>query len=185
MTADLWLPPARETNLISWHGLARVEKYDAADDVTPIWHEPDGDLRLNPVWRRRATPYEVVEGENLVLTAGATLVLNRLHGISATAADATNGRIAVGDGSTAVSAGQTDLQGSNKYRQVFDSTPVVSGNQSQVVATVAAGNATFTWNEAGIANSASGATLVNRFLQSFGAKGAGTQWIITITLTLS
>jgi hypothetical protein len=84
------------------------------------------------VWRRRATPYEVVEAENLLLTAGATLVLNRLHGLSATAVDATNGRICVGDGGTAVSAGQTDLQGTNKYRQVVDSAPTVSGNQSAV-----------------------------------------------------
>ena len=185
MSADIWLPPAQNRDLISWHGHAKVEKFDGDDDVTPIWHGPDGDLRLNPVWRRRATPYEVVEAENLMLTAGATLTLNRLAGITSTAIDATNGRIAVGDGVTAVTAGQTDLQGTNKYRQVFDSVPSVSGNQLQAVATVAAGSATFTWNEAGLANSASGATLVNRFLQSFGAKGAGVQWIITITLTLS
>jgi hypothetical protein len=182
MTGGLVVP---ENNLISWHGLARVEKYDATDDVTPIYHGAEGDLRLNPVWGRRATPYEVIEAENLMLTAGATLVLNRLAGISSTAIDATNGRIAVGDGVTAVSAGQTDLQGTNKYRQVFDAVPTVSGNQLQAVATVIAGNATFTWNEAGLANAASGATLVNRFLQSFGAKGAGTQWILTITVTLS
>lgn len=185
MTAGLWVPPARNVEKATLHGYARVEKYDADDDVAPIWHGPDGDLRLNPVWRRRATPYEVVEAENLVLTAGATLILNRLAGISSTAIDATNGRMCVGDGTTAVSAGQTDLQGSNKYRQVFDALPTVSGNQLQAVATVIAGNATFTWNEAGLANSASGATLVDRFLQSFGAKGAGTQWIITVTLTLS
>jgi hypothetical protein len=182
MTGGLVVP---EKQLISWHGHLRVEKFYEDDDVTPIWHGDDGDLRDAPVWQRRATPYDVVEAENLMLTAGATLVLNRLAGISSTAIDATNGRIAVGDGSTAVSAGQTDLQGTNKYRQVFDAVPTVSGNQLQAVATVAAGNATFTWNEAGLANAASGATLVNRFLQSFGAKGSGVQWILTITVTLS
>jgi hypothetical protein len=183
MAAGLVVP---ENRLISWHGHARVEKFYADDDVTPVWRRP-GRTRPahNPVWLRRATPYDVVEAENLMLTAGATLVLNRLAGISSTAIDATNGRIAVGDGVTAVSAGQTDLQGTNKYRQVFDAVPTVSGNQLQAVATVAAGNATFTWSEAGLANAASGATLVNRFLQSFGAKGAGTQWILTITVTLS
>jgi hypothetical protein len=163
MAAGLVVP---ENRLISWHGHARVEKFYADDDVTPVYVDPDGrDLRSHPAWRRRATPYEApIEAENLMLTAGATLVLNRLAGISSTAIDATNGRIAVGDGVTAVSAGQTDLQGTNKYRQVFDAVPTVSGNQLQAVATVAAGNATFTWNEAGLANAASGATLVNRFL---------------------
>jgi hypothetical protein len=183
MTSSLVVP---DSKLISWHGHARVEKFYVDDDIAPVYVDPDGrDLRDSPAWQRRATPYDVVEGENLILTAGATLVLNRLAGISATAIDATNGRIAVGDGVTAVSAGQTDLQGTNKYRQVFDAVPTVSGNQLQAVATVAAGNATFTWNEAGLANSSSGATLVNRFLQSFGAKGAGVQWIVTITVTIS
>ena len=183
MTAGLVVPDKR---LISWHGHARVEKFYEDDDVTPIWVDPAGrDIRDAPVWQRKATPYDVVEAENLLLTAGATLVLNRLAGISATAIDATNGRIAVGDGATSVSAGQTDLQGSNKYRQVFDAVPTVSGNQLQAVATVAAGSATFTWNEAGMANASSGATLINRFLQSFGAKGAGTQWILTLTVTLT
>ena len=183
MTGGLYLP---DKSTLSWHGHARVEKFYEDDDVTPIWVDPTGrDLRNGPVWQRRATPYEVVEAENLLLTAGATLVLNRFHGISATAVDATNGRICVGDGGTAVSAGQTDLQGTNKYRQVVDSVPTVSGNQSQSVATIAPGSATFTWNEAGLANSASGAILANRFLQSFGAKGAGVQWIMTITVTLT
>jgi hypothetical protein len=184
MTGGLYVP---NKDRLSWHGHARLEKFYADDDVAPVYVDPDGrDLRDNPAWQRRATPYDVAEAENLLLTAGATLVLNRLAGISATALDATNGRIAVGNGNTAVSAGQTDLQGASKYRQVVDSVPVVTGNQLQAVATVIAGTATFTWEEAGLANAASGATLVNRFLTpTFGAKGAGTQWILTLTITLT
>ena len=180
MTGGLVVP-------VTWHGHVRVEKFWEDDDVTPVWADPDGrDLRNHPAWVRRATPYEVVEAENLLLTAGATYVLNRLVSDSGTKIDGTTGRIAVGDGSTATSAGQTDLQGTNKYRQVFDATPTVSGNQLQAVATVIAGNGTFTWQEMGIANSSSGATLINRFLTpTFGAKGAGTQWIVTATITLT
>lgn len=152
---------------MTWRGHAKVEKFWADDDLT------------------RATPYEVIEAENLLLTAGATLVLNRLAGISATALDATNGRICVGDGVTAVSAGQTDLQGTNKYRQVVDAVPTVSGNTLQAVATVTTANANFHWQEAGLANAASGATLVNRFLQDFGVKTSSLQWILTISVTLS
>ena len=179
MTSGLVVP---DKSRVSWHGHARVEKFWEDDDVAPIWVDPTGrDLRDAPVWQRRAAPYEVVEAENLILTAGATVVLNRLAGITATAIS----HIAVGNGTTAVSAGQTDLQGASKYRQAFDATPTVSGAQLQAVATVIAGNATFTWEEAGLANASSGATLINRFLQSFGAKGAGTQWIVTLTVTLS
>jgi hypothetical protein len=184
MTSGLVVP---DNGLVSWHGHARVEKFYEDDDVTPIYVDPDGhDLRSHPVWQRRATPYEVVEAENLLLTAGATYFLNRLISDSGTKLDGTTGRIAVGNGNTAVSAGQTDLQGASKYRQVFDAIPTVSTNQLQAVATVAAGSATFTWEEMGVANAASGATLVNRFLTpTFGAKGAGTQWIVTTTITLT
>lgn len=150
-----------------WRGHARVEKYWADDDL------------------RRATPYEVIEADNLLLTAGATLVLNRLAGISATAIDATNGRMCVGDGATAVSAGQTDLQGSNKLRKVFDAVPTVSSNQLQAVCTFLTSEANFHWQEAGLANAASGATLVNRFLQDFGTKTSSLQWILTVTATVS
>jgi hypothetical protein len=167
LTADLWLPPARDIEQLGWHGHAKVEKFYADDDLT------------------RATPYEVVEAENLLLTAGATLVLNRLAGIAATAIDATNGRMCVGDGVTAVSAGQTDLQGTNKFRKLFDAVPTVSGNQLQAVTTFLTSEANFAWTEAGLANSSSGATLVNRFLQSFGTKTSSLQWILTITITLS
>ena len=158
---------ARPCTAAPWRGHARLEKFWADDDLT------------------RATPYEVVEAENLLLTAGATLVLNRLAGISATAIDATNGRMCVGDGTAAVSAGQTDLQGTNKFRKVFDAVPTVSGNQIQCVTTYLTSEANFAWNEAGLANSASGATLVNRFLQSFGTKTSSLQWILTITVTIS
>lgn len=184
MTSGLAVP---EKSLISWHGHARVDKFYADDDLDLVYVDPDGrDLRVAPVWQRRATPYDVVEAENLLLTAGATLVLNRLAGITATAIDATNGRIAVGDSTTAVSAGQTDLQAAtNKYRQVFDAVPTVSGNQLQAVATVGTANANFAWQEAGLANSASGATLVNRFLQNFGTKTSSLQWVLTVTITLN
>lgn len=180
MTRSLWTPapyPARDG--IRWYGRATVTKYYEDDDLTPI-------TNAGPYGARRATPYEVIEGDNLLLTAGATLVLQRLAGITATAIDATNGRMCVGDSATAAAVGQTDLQAAtNKVRQVFDAVPTVSAGQLQAVCTFAAGTATFTWNECGLANAASGATLVNRLVQSFGAKGAGVQWILTFTVTIA
>lgn len=156
MTSGLHLP----SQPLTWRGHARLEKFHA-DDLT--------------------TPYEVIEAENLLTTAGATLALNLIFGTTGTKP----GYMAVGDGTAAVTAGQTDLQGTNKYRQAFDSAPVITGNTVQCVTTFAAGVATFTWNEAGLANAGSAGVLFNRFLQSFGAKGAGVQWILTITATLT
>jgi len=177
MTSDLTLP-AVPVHGATWRGIARVDKYLADDDLRPL---VDGDI----YGRRRATPWETVEGENLVLTAGATIVLKRLAGITATAIDATNGYMCVGDSATAASVGQTDLQGSNKYRQVFDAVPTVSTNTLQAVATVGTSNANFHWQEAGLANASSGATLINRFVQDFGTKTSSDQWILTVTVTLT
>lgn len=167
MTAELALPPARNIEVAGWHGRAKVEKFLADDDLT------------------RATPYEVIEADNLLLTAGATIVLKRLAGISATAIDASTGYMCVGDSATAASVGQTDLQGSNKYRQVFDAVPTVSTNTLQAVATVGTSNANFHWQEAGLANASSGATLINRFVQDFGTKTSSDQWILTVVVTIT
>lgn len=162
---------------VTWRGHALLRKYWADDDLTKV----DG----NPYGPTRATPYETVEADNLLLTVGATLVLQRLAEISVNGLSATNGRMCVGDGTAAVSAGQTDLQGTNKLRKTFDAVPVVSTNTLQAVTTFLTTEANFAWQEAGLANSASGATLVNRFLQSFGTKTSSLQWILTVTVTLT
>lgn len=149
-------------------GRFTVAKYWADDDLT------------------RARPYEVLEGDNAVLTTGASALWNRFANLGAvTAFDATNGRLCVGDGTTAVSVSQTDLQGGNKFRKVFDAAPTISGRTFTCVATFVAGEATFTWSECGIANAASGGVLFDRALVSFGAKGAGTQWVLTGTLSIA
>jgi hypothetical protein len=173
---DLWTPP-RES--IRWYARATVAKYWADDDLSPV--TLDG-----PYGARRATPFEVIEGDNLLVTTGATLLMDRLCGVTSTALDATNGRICVGDSAVATTVGMTDLQAAtNKVRQVVDAAPSRAAGTTQWVSTFAAGVATFTWNECGLANAASGANLVNRIQQSFGAKGAGQQFILTISATLA
>ena len=162
-----------------WHGRATVAKYLADDDLAPI-------SPLGIYGPRRARPYDVIEGDNLLLTTGATLVLQRLFGITATPLDATNGRMGVGDSTTPAAAGQTDLQAAtNKYRQVFDAAPTVSGNAAQCVTTFGASVANFAWNEVILANAGSGATVVNRLVQAFGSKTSSLQWILTFTVTLA
>ena len=73
---------------VKWHGRFTVAKFWADDDLT------------------RATPYEVLEGDNLLLTAGASALWNRLAGLGAvTAFDASNGRLCVGNGTAAADGG--------------------------------------------------------------------------------
>jgi len=153
---------------VTWRGRFTVAKYWADDDL------------------RRATPYEVIEAENLLLTAGATAMWNRLAGLGAVNAfDATNGRLCVGSGTAAATIGQTDLQGASKTRKLFDASPTISTNSFSAVTTFTTADANHAWEEAGIANSASGATLLNRVVQTFGVKTSSVQWVLTGTLTLS
>jgi hypothetical protein len=153
---------------VKWHGRFVVAKYWADDDL------------------RRATPYEVLEGDNLLLTAGATALWNRLAGLGAvTAFDGVNGRMCVGSSPTAASVGQTDLLGASKTRKVFDAAPTISTNSFTAVTTFTTADANHAWEEAGIANAASGGVLLNRVTQSFGTKTSSVQWVLTGVLTAS
>lgn len=167
MTSGLLLPPGPR-DAIKWRGLFVVEKFWADDDLT------------------RATPYDVVEGENLLTTAGAQAVFNRLMGTgSVTAFDASNAYLGVGDSSTAAAVGQTDLQGASKTRKVVDALPIISGNTWTLVATFLTSDANHAWNEAGIFNASSSGTMLNRVVQSFGTKTSSSQWVLTGVVTAS
>lgn len=151
---------------VQWRGRFTVAKFWADDDL------------------RRAAPYEVLVGDNLLLTAGATALFNRLAGLGAvTAFDAANGRLCVGNGTTAVSVGQTDLQGATKTRKVFDTAPTVSAGTFTAVTTFTTADANHVWAECGIANAASGGVLLNRVVQAFGTKTSSTQWVLTASLS--
>lgn len=155
---------ARSCGAVVWEGRARVEKFH------------DGET----------APYEVIESEpNLMLTAGAGLMWSLVTGAGGSALNATNAHLCVGNGTTAASAGQTDLQGASKFRKLVSATPSLSTNQAAFVATFTTAEANFAWEEAGVANASSGGTLVNRFLQAFGTKTSAAQWVLTVTLSLA
>jgi hypothetical protein len=128
----------------------------------------------------------VVEGDNLLMTTGGTLIMDRLTAVSANALDAMNARMAVGDSTTPASSSQTDLQAAtNKFRQVVDAAPNRSGATTQWVCTYGLAVANFPWNECGLANAASGANLVNRIVQNMGTKSSSQQLVLTISATLA
>lgn len=151
---------------LPWAGTFRVEKFWADDDPA------------------RAEPWEVVEGPNALLTAGAQAIFQRMGDDTVARFNASNARLCVGNGTAAVAAGQTDLQGASKTRKIVDSAPVISGNTWTLVATFGTGDANHAWEEAGIANHASAGVLLNRVVQNFGTKTSGMTWVLTAVATL-
>lgn len=110
-------------------------------------------------------------------------------------------RIGVGNGTTAASTGQTDLVGASTLRKAMDAAfPKIKGesftdftgatvsvaDRAWVVrSTFGTGEANFAWEEHGIFNSASGATMLDRFLSAEGTKTVNQTREETITVTAS
>lgn len=156
------------TDDLRLRGLFVVRKYWADDDL------------------RRATPYEVVEAENIGLTAGIQ-ALWQLFSAQATpvAFSAANARLCVGNGTTAAAVGQTDLQGATKTRKLVDAAPSISGSSITYVATFGATEGNHAWEEAGLANNATAGVLFDRVVQSFGVKANPAVWVLTGTLSIA
>jgi hypothetical protein len=132
-------------------------------------------------------PYETLEVlENIGLNAGLALMLDLLIGAGGTSFAHANARICVGDGTTAAVATQTDLQGTNKLRKAVDTSyPTRSAQTVTWQATFGSTDANFHWQEWCLANSASGATVLNRKVADMGIKESGETWIATATITAS
>lgn len=165
---DAALGRARDAGLTVLEGRYAVQKY-RGDSTDP------SDL------------YEVLELEpNLFLTVGINTILKLAAGQGGTAYG-TNTRLAVGDNSPAfaAAASDTDLRGTNKFRQVVDSTPVVSTNQITFVATFATGVANFAWAEVGVVNAGTGGEMWSRTVQNLGTKVSAATWILNWTLSIS
>lgn len=104
---------------------------------------------------------------------------------TATAFNNANSHIGVGDGTTAFSAAQTDLVGTNKLRKGMDATyPTTAGNVLTFRASFGTPEANFAWNEWGIFNAATGGTMMTRKVESLGTKTSSQSWQITTTITV-
>lgn len=165
------IAPANAFDSVRWDGYFTVEKYD-------------GDSL-----QRGGSPYETIVSEhNLMLTTGANAYHQRLIGVDGAAITtfaSTNTRLAVGDGTAAVAASQTDLQGTTKTRKIVDAIATISGNQISFVSTFTTADANHAWNEAGIANAGTAGIMLNRVQQSFGTKTSSLQWVLTGTIAFN
>ena len=134
-------------------------------------------------------PYEVKEFEgNIFLNEGINTIWTLVCGGSATPFNSTNAYTGVGDGTTAESATQTGLQGTNKtYKPMDSGYPTYGSNQQAIFrSTYGSEDANYAWNEFTVANGSSDTAMnLNRKVQSSGTKASGTTWILTVTLSIS
>lgn len=121
------------------------------------------------------------------VNAYMNLLAQATVGNSITPFNNANAHIGVGDGTTAFSASQTDLQGTNKLRKGMGTGyPQVSSNQMTFRSTFGTSEANFAWNEVGIFNASSGGTMMLRELPgNLGTKTSAHTWELTVTVTMS
>ena len=118
--------------------------------------------------------------KNLVVTSGLNYIASRMKDATATAMT----HMALGSGTTAAAAGQTDLVTLLGSREALDST-TASSNTIVYVAAFEAGDATGAVTEAGIFNAASGGTMLCRTKFNVVNKAADDTMSVTWTITLS
>lgn len=182
-----------------------VEKFDedmARYAKQSVWYRPGQELTTEVFRRLGIRPYETGEHYgNIITTAGWTRVANLMGGLGGTAFNSTNARIGVGNGSTAVAVGNTDLSAAagstNRWFQLVSGAPTVtspgdSGATTKIAytASFASADGNFAWSEFGVDNgTASGNTvtapLFNRALISQGTKIAGQVWNATATINFT
>ena len=110
------------------------------------------------------TLVEVIEGENVVLTTGKNLMMDRLFAASGFGGPINS--MGIGNSATAAAATDTQLQGSAPapYFQALDTLPTRAGLVVTSTATFGTGVANQNWQELCLANATSNAvgTVFNR-----------------------
>lgn len=123
---------------------------------------------------------ETREEKNLVVSAGLNFICDRMEGTS----EAVMSHMAVGSGTTAAAAGNTDLESILGSREALDST-TVTDNTITYVSSFEAGEGTGAITEAGIFNASTAGTMLCRTVFSVVNKAADDTLQITWTITLS
>jgi hypothetical protein len=126
--------------------------------------------------------------DNVALNEGLGELIDIICGLGTpTKWDNTNARLGVGDSSTAESATQTGLLGTNKAFKAMDNGyPQRSGQTAEWRSTFGGTDANFAWNEFTVVNAAddSGKNL-NRKVENKGTKSSGEVWTLSLKITFS
>lgn len=147
------------------------DKLKMTGDVSLVLKGPDGQIK------------ESREIKNLVVNAGLAYVISRMVGT----AKAVMSHMALGAGTTAAAAGDTDLGSMLGSREALDSTTISGSNNEKViyVASFEAGDATGAVTEAGIFNASSSGDMLCRTVFAVVNKGANDSLTVTWTITLA
>ena len=117
---------------------------------------------------------------NLVVSAGLTFICSRMAGVSADVMS----HMALGSGTTAAAAGDTDLESILGSREALDSS-TASSNTIAYVSSFEAGEGTGAVTEAGIFNAATSGTMLCHVIFPVVNKQADDTMSITWTITLT
>lgn len=123
---------------------------------------------------------EIREIDNLVVDAGLDFIASRMAGTSSDVMS----HMALGSGTTAAAAGDTDLESILGSRELLDSV-TVTDNTVVYVASFEAGDATGAVTEAGIFNAATAGDMLCRTVFSVVNKAADDTLSVTWTITIS
>ena len=123
------------------------------------------------------------EVKNLVVNTGLAFIINRMTGTS----KAVMSHMAIGSGTTAAAASQTDLVTLLGSREALDSTTISGTNNEKVVyvSSFEAGDATGAVTEAGIFNASSSGDMLCRTVFAVVNKAADDAMSVTWTITLA
>ncbi len=137
-------------------------------DVAIVLKDKDGKVK------------ESREINNLVVSAGLTYICSRMADASASVMS----HMALGSGTTAAAAGDTDLESILGSREALDST-TASSNTITYVSSFEAGEGTGAVTEAGIFNAATSGTMLCRTVFAVVNKQADDTMSVTWTITLT
>jgi len=137
-------------------------------DVAIVLKDKDGNIK------------DSREINNLVVSAGLEFICSRMAGASASVMS----HMALGSGTTAASAGQTDLVSVLGSREALDSS-TASSNTITYVSSFEAGEGTGAVTEAGVFNASSSGTMLCRTVFSVVNKEADDTMSVTWTITLT
>jgi len=123
------------------------------------------------------------EVKNLVVNTGLAYIASRMVGTSKSVMS----HMALGSGTTAAAAGQTDLVSILGSREALDITTISGTNDEKVVyvSSFEAGDATGAVTEAGIFNASTSGDMLCRTVFSVVNKAADDTMTVTWTITLS
>ena len=123
------------------------------------------------------------EVKNLVVNSGLAYIASRMVGTT----KGVMSHMALGSGTTAAAAGQTDLVTMLGAREALDSTTISGSNNEKVVyvSSFEANDATGAVTEAGIFNAASAGDMLCRTVFPVVNKAADDSMTVTWTITLS